>query len=100
VVECLKCGQGINIDTFEKRVNRGSPDPQICRDCTATPRRIFGDCVAWMGDVDLDTLAPLKRGKLWLPGVRVCGKRDCVNRRHILGINFGGKMKEATELSL
>jgi hypothetical protein len=38
--------------------------------------------VPWRGDFDLED-NPMVNGGLLLPGVRLCGHRDCVNPHHI-----------------
>lgn len=40
-------------------------------------------CVPWRGDFDRDD-NPIVHGELFLPGVRACGHRDCVNGLHIV----------------
>ena len=40
-------------------------------------------CVPWRGDFDKDD-NPMVHGELFLPGVRACGHRDCVNGLHIV----------------
>ena len=41
-------------------------------------------CRPWRGEVDED-FNPIDRNlKLYLPGIRVCGHKDCVNKDHII----------------
>ncbi len=39
-------------------------------------------CLAWRGDFD-EADNPIHNGKLFMPGVRNCGHRDCINPEHI-----------------
>lgn len=39
-------------------------------------------CLAWRGDFD-ENDNPVHNGKLFMPGVRSCGHRDCINPDHI-----------------
>jgi hypothetical protein len=39
-------------------------------------------CIPWRGDFD-DYDNPIKAGKSYLPGNRLCGHRDCVQNSHI-----------------
>lgn len=39
-------------------------------------------CVPWRGDFDGED-RPMNGGVYLLPGVRLCGHRDCVNPHHI-----------------
>jgi hypothetical protein len=39
-------------------------------------------CLAWRGDFD-ENDNPMHDGKLFMPGVRECGHRDCINPEHI-----------------
>lgn len=41
-------------------------------------------CEAWQGDFD-EWDNPMKDGVLYLPGVRLCGHRDCVSVDHVQG---------------
>ena len=89
-VPCSRCGISIPAATMIKRKVRGSAEDR-CRDCVATESgRVAhpssaGDCYPWHGDVDLDTMQPLKpNGELHMPGNRLCGHADCCNRNHVV----------------
>lgn len=86
-VECSRCGQEIEFKTVLKRRLRNFPKPDWCVDCTAKPQRKFGACLAWDGDFDIERMVCLLDGVPFLVGVRSCGRADCVNRAHILGIS-------------
>ena len=39
-------------------------------------------CKSWSGEFDVND-NPMKNGRLYLPGERKCGFRDCVNPEHV-----------------
>jgi hypothetical protein len=42
------------------------------------------NCNPWIGEVN-DNFNPIdRRGNLYMPGVRICGFKDCVNKNHII----------------
>lgn len=41
-------------------------------------------CKPWRGDIDLDTMTPLKDGKPHMTGIRTCNKSDCVATDHVI----------------
>jgi hypothetical protein len=89
-IACTRCGIEIPHNTIAKRVSRGNTDGR-CRDCVATESgkgtnaRSSDQCSPWLGEIDLDTLQPLKaNGEPHMPGVRVCGHADCCNRSHVV----------------
>ena len=44
----------------------------------------MGKCFPWHGDFAEDEVTPVDdEGVAILPGVRKCGKQDCVNSEHI-----------------
>ena len=93
---CAGCLIALNTSAFLKRVQRGVVNADLCEDC-----RDFGKpiktvytwkhpvlgtiiCVPHRGEVD-DDLNPInKAGKLYMPGERICGLKDCVKRSHIV----------------
>lgn len=85
--ECDRCGQEY---TFNKTY-LAKPHLYswwLCRDCKQRPSVHVknGDdyCKPWVGDIDLDTLAPIKNNEPYMPGVRTCGKLDCVRSKHVI----------------
>lgn len=85
---CARCGQEIDGETMWTRINRGSAN-RNCQDCNAGKRYEVknGDliCKPWQGDVDLDTFQPLdKKGQPYMPGERICGNADCVEKTHVV----------------
>lgn len=84
---CRTCGYNDTSNAMEKRVERGGS--QECASCTAKPavtiKSAYGVCRPWRGDFD-DNDNPLDtKGRLYRPGIRLCGNRDCVARNHIDG---------------
>lgn len=86
---CSHCGaNALSREAIQKRQSRGSAR-RICLDCSAAKKATlaYGDliCKPWGGDFDLDTLTPLKDGRPFMPGQRICGHKDCIESSHILG---------------
>jgi len=86
-MNCLRCGIGIEPLLSQRRAERGNDD-HLCRDCRMRPAREIKHnktiCRPWQGQVD-DSFNPIdEKGKLYLPGARSCGFKDCVNRSHII----------------
>lgn len=74
-----------------KRIERRSEN-RNCMDCNAGTRRQerHGDliCIPWVGEIDLDTMTPIdNKGLPYMPGIRTCGRNDCVNSKHVFGVN-------------
>ena len=102
---CIQCGQTIPTTTWEKRKSRKRVDWNQCKDCraVANPRvsrvhPILGriECKAYMGEVN-DFWQPVDlNGDLFMPGERICGASDCVNRNHVVA----PKPKQITDLEL
>jgi hypothetical protein len=85
-MNCERCGIEINYKTIEQRRVRGRIDGR-CSDCRVGPANEIkyngSVCRPWRGEVDED-LNPIDRKlRLYLPGVRTCGHKDCVNKDHI-----------------
>lgn len=82
---CRTCGYNDTSNAIEKRVERGGS--QECASCTARPavtiKTDYGVCRPWRGDFDDDDNPLDARGRLYRPGRRLCGNRDCVARNHI-----------------
>lgn len=85
-ISCDRCGQTVKGNTRETRKRRGD-DSRECTDCRRAQAFVITKdgvtCKPWHGDIDLDTMQPLKDGKPYLPGERSCGHSDCVNTDHI-----------------
>jgi hypothetical protein len=97
-MNCERCGIEVDERTIQIRRRRGKNDER-CSDCRVQHlyEIRYNDivCRPWRGEVDED-LNPID-GKLrpYLPGVRTCGHRDCVNKEHIISAP-----KPITELEL
>lgn len=83
---CDRCGIGFVLSNaaLAKRTQRGNTD-SLCPDCETIDKPIIGyydNCRAWQGECD-EFDRPIRNGKLWKPGVRICGRADCVRIAHI-----------------
>jgi hypothetical protein len=97
---CVWCGNWISKDTYLKRVERKRDYLDICKDCLdirkgdllannkkvarnhKTLGRIF--CRPYEGELNEDWLPIDDEGKLFMPGHRICGAKDCVNSNHVI----------------
>jgi len=108
LIDCAQCGQRVPYTIWAKRKERGKPDWDRCRDCTAKPAKsvrllhaVLGQisCYPYIGELD-DLWRPIDdAGELYLPGERMCGLKDCVNRTHIVGQTHH-RRKKITDLEL
>lgn len=81
---CERCGY---VWEFPSRQLHGrNYDASLCASCKAKPQRTSGKCRAWEGEVDLDTLQPIRDGKPYMVGIRTCGHSDCVTRSHVVTV--------------
>jgi NAD-dependent SIR2 family protein deacetylase len=82
---CKRCGANFEYDS--KYLARPTYDPSKCNDCKRVPASYvyYGSeaCRSWQGHYDEDD-NPIKDGKLYKPGVRTCGHKDCVRKDHII----------------
>jgi len=81
-VECRRCGFKWNVAASKK-----NDKDLLCRSCRQGKQKViqYGDlrCEPHLGKVN-DDLDPLDdNGELFMPGVRLCGHRDCVNSKHV-----------------
>lgn len=96
LIICWRCGAQVDWQAYKKRVQRKMSDPDRCADCIDTDKPmkhtwtwvhpVLGRivCVPHKGDVD-DEFRPLnKAGRLYMPGERICGLKDCVKRTHLV----------------
>lgn len=84
-ITCRRCGNTfmIALTTLDKRKHRDDVKAEWCNDCRGSMTTT--ECRPWSGDVDLDSLAPIKAdGSLHMPGVRLCGRTDCVAPKHVI----------------
>jgi hypothetical protein len=86
-MNCNRCGIEISESAVERRKARGTYDGR-CQDCRghrSNEVKYDGEpCRPWRGEVDEDLNPIDKNLKLYLPGTRTCGHKDCVNKRHII----------------
>lgn len=83
-VVCRRCGWSWVVESGRRRAF------ELCESCRVKPAlsvRYGSDrCIPWrFGFDEFDN--PLRDGVLFLPGVRVCGHRDCVNPLHVVGVD-------------
>ena len=86
-MDCERCGMNVSEAAVERRKARGTYDG-LCADCRngrANEIKYNGTvCRPWRGEVDED-FNPVDRNlKPYLPGLRTCGHKDCVNKEHIV----------------
>ena len=82
-VECRRCGWKWVVSPDKKH-----DKSLLCKSCRVKPAKViqYGGlrCEPWLGRVN-DDLDPIDdTGALFLPGLRTCGHRDCVNVKHIV----------------
>ena len=97
---CERCGQDW---TFSQRyLYRTQFQKDLCRDCrTQRLDRITYSgkeyCTPHRGQFDNND-NPIKDGKLYKPGARTCGHRDCVRATHIIPSVDHKSRTEASDL--
>jgi len=97
---CVWCGNWISKDTYLKRAERKRDYLDVCKDCLDVRKgqsvqrkneknwvhpelgRIY--CAIWMKELNDDWLPIDDKGNLVMPGVRICGLKDCVNSNHVI----------------
>jgi hypothetical protein len=86
---------------IERRKARGTYDG-LCSDCRngrATEIKYNGEpCRPWRGEVDEDWNPIDQKLRLYLPGVRTCGHKDCVNKQHVIAPHYSLEL-ERNDLS-
>jgi hypothetical protein len=109
---CVWCGNCISKDAYYKRKERKLPDLDVCKDCrdvrkaavmnSRKKKRIDHPelgiifCAIWDGELNDDWLPIDDEGKLFLPGQRICGLKDCVNTAHVIS----PKVMQVSDLEL
>jgi hypothetical protein len=64
--------------------SRVTQDTRPMRFVPVTQATKIGDCLPWHGSFDVDLVTPIDEdGNEVMPGLRSCGKRDCVNSNHV-----------------
>jgi hypothetical protein len=86
-MNCSRCGIAIGEKTIERRRARGTLDGR-CSDCRLIQLNEINYngtiCRPWRGELD-ENLYPIDRKlRPYLPGIRTCGHKDCVNKAHII----------------
>ena len=84
------------MDAFFKRRSRNLPDFDECKDCRDVRKTIrkevrvnhpvLGEifCTPHRGELDENWNPIDSKGKPYMPGVRICGNKDCVKKDHII----------------
>ena len=83
---CRRCG----FTEFVPADKRKRKD-ELCADCRRKPAKTINysddksvkPCKPWNGSFDAQD-NPVDAGRLFMPGKRVCGHRDCIEVTHIL----------------
>lgn len=92
-IECQQCGIIIRRDTWMKNRDRGNEKWDYCKSCKAHPvayvtvrHKVLGliCCVPHRGELDEQWRPINAKGKLFRPGIRFCGNRDCISPSHIV----------------
>lgn len=97
---CVWCGNWISKDTYAKRKERKLGDADVCKDCrdirkaeaprkdktrrTEHPELGVIWCYLWSGELNDDWMPIDDKGKLYMPGIRICGFKDCVASQHVI----------------
>ena len=81
-VQCSRCG-------FEWEIKSVRNPEVFCYSCRSkkvqTVHGSLGKCVPWHGRFAADFDTPIDDdGLVVMPGVRLCGKSDCVSPRHVI----------------
>jgi len=83
---CSRCGADSDHERMAKRRERGLP--LLCPSCCAKPTKVvrtaYGKCRPWGGPFDERDNPLDETGRLYKPGERLCGMKDCVEPSHIL----------------
>ena len=97
MMNCVQCGQLFSKSLFQKRIERKIVNPDFCKDCRAVPIKQYTwnhptlgriTCQPFQGELD-DLWRPINVvGRLYMPGERVCGKKDCVNADHVVTVKL------------
>ena len=95
-VNCSICGHPLSMDAYWKRVSRNLPDADECKDCRDLKKApakevrvnhpVLGQifCIPHKGELDANWNPIDSKGRLYVPGVRICGNKDCVKRDHVI----------------
>jgi len=91
-VNCTRCGIELEEGIAQHRIDMARKHNRAidkeCGDCKLlTPVQYIKKtgCIPWLGEVD-DDFRPFDRNGLYRPGERSCGKKDCVQKNHVIGL--------------
>ena len=105
---CVWCGVQVRMELIYKRRSRKDANPDACRDCRdfrtrsgeirkqykwSHPTLGWIYCSLWLDELD-ELWRPIdEQGKLFRPGERLCGLKDCIRPDHIIGAKVSDKIK-------
>lgn len=105
---CVWCGIQVRMEVIYTRRSRKDANPDACRDCRdlltrsgeirkqykwSHPTLGFIYCSLWLDELD-ELWRPIdEQGKLFRPGERVCGLKDCVKLEHVIDAKVSDKIK-------
>ena len=91
-MNCSRCGieleEGIAQHRIDMSRKHNRAIDKACGDCKLTSeiQRIKKTgCIPWLGEVD-DDFRPIDRNGFYRYGERSCGKKDCVQAKHVIGL--------------
>lgn len=95
IILCKQCGIIVPYQIWYKRKIRNKTKWDHCLDCDSAPKKVeityhktLGKltCIPYLGEVN-NLWQPINAvGDLYMPGDRICGKKDCVNKNHIIQV--------------
>ena len=101
MVNCTRCGIELEEGIAQHRIDMARKHNRAidkhCGDCKLTSPVQYTKstgCIPWLGDVD-DDFRPYDKNGYYRPGERSCGKKDCVQPKHIIGFVEVKKTKRA-----
>lgn len=75
--KCLRCGIGWEVNSSRKA-------NENCDSCRARRATKVSACLPWHGRFAVDQVTPIHEdGSQVMPGLRMCGHKDCCNREHL-----------------
>lgn len=83
-VDCYRCGSTFLVSRKRRKLR------MLCESCRYTKSNTVQSgehkCLPWHGHFGDDMTTPIdEKGNPVLPGIRICGKLDCVNADHVKG---------------
>ena len=83
-VTCIRCGFTFEVNRKRKKLRMSCESCRVTRATTIQNGNLR--CLPWHGGFDYDLVTPIDEdGQRVLPGIRICGKNDCVQPAHVKG---------------